>query len=885
MLFRSLFASPVLSDLAAVVGKEVGFVEVPANRIAIGCERITPDLLPLIDLTQDRIDGIVETVPGGSSNVQDIYPLAPLQEGILFHHLMAQEGDPYLLWSQMSFADRDKLDGYVAALNAVIARHDILRTAVVWEGLSEAVQVVWRDAPVQVEEILLDPEEGDIAGQLKRRFDPRHYRLDVRVAPLLRLFIAHDATQDRWVMMQLFHHLSTDHTTLEVVQAEIRAHLAGESSDLPAALPFRNFVAQARLGVSRQEHEAFFGQMLGDVDEPTAPFGLMDVQGDGSGISEARTMVDAALAKRLRARARALGVSAASLCHVAWGLVLARSSGQQDPVFGTVLFGRMQGGEGAERVLGLFINTLPVRLRLGEIGAEQSVLETHRLLAELLHHEHASLALAQRCSGVPAPAPLFTALLNYRHSAVPPDKGAKSRAFEGVRSLGSEERTNYPVTLSVDDLGKGFGLTAQTVSPLDPKRLCAMMNRALEQLVEALETKPAQPVGRLDILPPEERHKLVVEWNETQAEYPQELCIHQLFEAQVGRDPEAIAVVYEDRALSYGQLNQEANRLAHHLRSLGVKPDSRVAICVERSPEMVVGLLAILKAGGAYVPLDPAYPAERLGYMLKDSAPAIVLTHAAARASLDGALARARQQAFAQDGLSHQAPGQSAEQFSGRYGSDHSLEQAAGKHGLADRALAASPAQAPDREGQFAPALDMAVLDLEADAGDWAIHPATNPDPTAIGLTPQHLAYIIYTSGSTGQPKGVMVEHDHLVLTLHAAGVELGFGLGDVLPNLASAAFDISLLELLLPLVWGGSTRLLDSHRLKDLGYLIAQTGTATFLHAVPSLMEVWLDQLGSKDLAGRYPVLRGLLVGGEAVPQKLLARLSQNPRSPWLQL
>ena len=222
---RSLFGSPVLCDLAAVVGAGNSPVEVPANRIAIGCERITPDLLPLVELTQDEIDGIVSTVAGGSSNVQDIYPLAPLQEGILFHHLMVQEGDPYLLWNQMSFADRGTLDEYVTALNGVIAHHDILRTAVLWEGLPEPVQVVWRSAPVVVEEVPLDPEDGDIAQQLKKRFDPRHYRLDVRMAPLTRLFVAHDPAQDRWVMMHLFHHLTTDHTTQEVVQEEIQAHL------------------------------------------------------------------------------------------------------------------------------------------------------------------------------------------------------------------------------------------------------------------------------------------------------------------------------------------------------------------------------------------------------------------------------------------------------------------------------------------------------------------------------------------------------------------------------------------------------------------------------------------------------------------------------------
>ena len=751
---RALFTTPVLCELAGTIGQGDDFVEVPANLIPPGCERITPDLLSLVDLTQDQIDRIVEAIPGGSSNVQDIYPLAPLQEGILFHHLMGGEGDPYLLWGQIGFADRGVLDRYVAALNAVIARHDILRTAVVWDGLPEPVQVVWRHAPVVMEEVDLDPEAGDIAQQLKTRFDPRHYRIDVRTAPLRRLFIAHDPVKGRWVMMQLFHHLSTDHTAQEVIQAEIRAHLSERLSELPAALPFRNFVAQARLGVSRQEHEAFFGQMLGDVEDPTAPFGLMDVRGDGSGIGEAHVGLDSSLAKRLRDRARALGVSAARLFHVAGGLVLARSSGQQDPVFGTVLFGRMQGGEGADLALGLFINTLPVRIRLGEIGAEQSVLKTHQLLAELLHHEHASLALAQRCSAVPAPAPLFTSLLNYRHNRPPAKgKGEGPRAFEGIRFLGDEERTNYPVTLSVEDSGEELGLTAQTLLPLDPTRLCAMMNRALEQLVDALESNPTQPVGRLDVLPAEERRKLLVEWNATEAEYPKDKCIHQLFEEQVARDPEAVAVVYEDESLSYGELNERANRLAHHLGTLGVKPDAPVAICVERSLEMVVGLLAILKAGGCYVPLDAAYPAERLGFMLKDAAPAIVLTHAAARASLEQGLAHARRQVLRQDGPSHQVQTRSQQ----RSGSDHSPGdgggkaggQASGREGLLDKAADTSP-------------LDLAVLDLEADVGDWAIQPATNPDPTVIGLTPQHLAYIIYTSGSTGQPKGVMGEHGQL---------------------------------------------------------------------------------------------------------------------------
>ncbi|MGH7511254.1 MAG: AMP-binding protein, partial [Gemmatimonadales bacterium] len=387
----------------------------------------------------------------------------------------------------------------------------------------------------------------------------------------------------------------------------------GQAAQLAVPPPFRNFVGQARLGVSQQDHEAFFRGLLGDVDEPTAPFGLLDVRGEGRGIAEARLELDAGLAQRLRERARKLGVSAASLCHLAWAQVLARVSGREEVVFGTVLFGRMQGGAGADRVMGLFINTLPVRIRVGEEGVEASVQGTHTLLADLLRHEHASLALAQRCSGVPAPAPLFSALLNYRHSQgmVHAPSAEARQAWEGVEVLYSEERTNYPLMLSVDDRGEGFGLTAQVQDPIDPRRVCDFMNTALEGLVEALERAPTRAVRSLDVLPEAERRQVVVEWNATEAEYPKERCIHQLIEAQVERTPEAVAVVFEDHGLSYRTLNRRANQLAHHLQGLGVGPEVLVGVCMERSVEMVVGLLGILKAGGAYVPLDPAYPEER----------------------------------------------------------------------------------------------------------------------------------------------------------------------------------------------------------------------------------------------------------------------------------
>jgi len=627
---RVLFTTPTLAALAAEVGGESGAVEVPANRVPAGSAAITPEMLPLVDLTQEEIDRVVAAVPGGAANVQDIYPLAPLQEGILFHHLMQREGDPYLLVFLSSFDSRDGLDRYLGAFQSVVDRHDALRTAVMWEGLREPVQVVWRQARLRVEEVALDPADGDVGEQLYARFEPRHHRLDVREAPIMRVYMAHDAEKEQWLLLLVRHHLISDHATQEVFRSEIAAHLSGRADTLAEPPRFRDFVAQARLGVSPEEHRRFFTAMLAGVSEPTAPFGLLDVRGSGAGVEEARLEVDGRLSARLRERARVLGVSAATLCHVAWAQVLARVSGRDDVVFGTVLFGRMLGGEGADRTVGPFINTLPVRVRVGGEGAEASVRETHALLAQLLRHEHASLALAQRCSGVEAPAPLFTSLLNYRHGGGrtrPETPAGAPRAVGGMRVLRGEERTNYPLALSVNDLGEGFRLKAQVMGEsLDPARVCDFMHRALEGLVGALEAAPGRPLASIDVLPAGERARVVVEWNRTDVAVPADACVHELFEARAARTPGATAVVFGDGQLTYGELNARANRLAHHLRSLGVGPDVRVGICVERSPEMMVGLLAILKAGGAYVPLDPGYPPERLAYMLADGAPAAVLT-------------------------------------------------------------------------------------------------------------------------------------------------------------------------------------------------------------------------------------------------------------------
>ncbi|SFW84313.1 amino acid adenylation domain-containing protein, partial [Pseudomonas sp. NFACC04-2] len=622
---RVLFSQPTLAALAAAVGSG-GEVAVPDNGILLGCTRITPSMLPLVALDQQDIDRLVETVPGGARNVQDIYPLAPLQEGILYHHIAAHTGDPYVLQATFTVSDRERLEAFAQALQGVIDRHDILRTSVVWEGLDEPVQVVWRKAQLAVEELALSAEAGDIAGQLRERFDTLHYRLDMQQAPLMRIAFAHDPANQRWVAMLLFHHMVLDHTALEVVQHEMQAHLLGQAEQLGQAVPFRNYVAQARLGVSREEHEGFFRDMLSDVDEPTLPFGLLDVRGDGSDIEEAGLSLPADLSRRLRAQARQLGVSAASLHHLAWAQVLGQVSGKQDVVFGTVLMGRMQGGDGADHALGMFINTLPLRVGVGAQGVRDGVKATHARLTGLLGHEHASLALAQRCSGVVAPMPLFNALLNYRHSAPGVASSDALVAWDGIQLLSNEERTNYPLTLSVDDLGEDFHLSALAVPRVGAQRICVYMNIALEHLVEALEQAPATPLHSLSILPPAERRQLLVDFNATTRSYPQDRTVHGLFEARAKEHPEATAVVHNGHSLTYVELNRRANCLTRHLIGLGVQPGDRVAIMLERSVELLVSQLAILKCAAVYVPLDVSAPLERQDFMVRDSGARTLLT-------------------------------------------------------------------------------------------------------------------------------------------------------------------------------------------------------------------------------------------------------------------
>ncbi|MFG1660109.1 amino acid adenylation domain-containing protein, partial [Micromonospora chersina] len=615
---RTLFVSPTPAALAAVAGPEA--VAVPPNLIPADATALTPELLPLVDLTPAEVDAVVATVPGGAANVADVYPLTPLQEGILFHHRMADQGgtDVYAMPFVLRAGTRQRVDEFLDALRRVVDRHDVYRTAIVWENLREPVQVVWRRAELPVTEVTLEPG-GDPVDQLRAAAGGW---LDLRRAPLIGVHVAADPAGDGWLVLLRMHHLVQDHTSLEVVLDEIRTLLAGRADRLPAPLPFREFVAHSRHGVPEAAHREFFAGLLGDVTETTAPYGLLDVHGDGTDAAQAQLAVADDLAGRIRALARTLGVSPATLFHLAWARVVAAVSGRDDVVFGTMLLGRLFAGPGADRAPGLFMNMLPVRARLAGRTVRDALGEMRRQLADLLTHEHAPLVLAQQASALPGGSPLFTSIFNYRHNQV--DVRRSGTGIDGVDAVLTKEPTNYPLDVSVNQGPDGFEVIVEATAPADPAEVCRLLVTCLANLVAALEHAPDTPIAAVDPLGDAQLDRILRDWNATGVPVPDGL-VPALFSTQAARTPDALALVGGDVEWTYREVEERANRLARHLVAAGVGPESVVALMLERSPQLLVAILGVLKAGGAYLPVDPDQPRERIGHVLSDARPVAVL--------------------------------------------------------------------------------------------------------------------------------------------------------------------------------------------------------------------------------------------------------------------
>ncbi|MEJ2419541.1 MAG: condensation domain-containing protein, partial [Exilibacterium sp.] len=336
--------------------------------------------------------------------------------------------------------------------------------------------------------------------------------------PLVQLTLAPSRARGERLVLMTLHHIIIDHVGLEYVLQELGAYLAQQTQHWGKPLPYREFVAHSLARNNDRNVLEFFKKYLGDFTRPSSPYELVDVRGDGSHIEQAHKVLPSALAQAIRSTSRRLQTSPATLFHAAWAMVMAVTSNCDDVVFGTVLSGRLQGTMGAERSLGLFINTLPLRLRLKDKNVEQLLVQTEQALRDLLHYEHTPLVQVQECSGLASGKPLFSAVLNYRHShefSTDEDQVRMRQAQFGIATLSVKERSNYPLNVSISDYGEKFSLEALIDRSVSADKVLGYFESALVELLNALNQKSRRLVLQFSIVSPAEQNMLLQQWSQT----------------------------------------------------------------------------------------------------------------------------------------------------------------------------------------------------------------------------------------------------------------------------------------------------------------------------------------------------------------------------------
>ena len=418
------------------------------------------------------------------------------------------------------------------------------------------------------------------------------------------------------------HHMVLDGWSMPVLVGELLTLYAhrGDADALPRVTPYRDYLAWLA-GQDRAAAVAAWREALAGLEEGTRL--ASPDPGRAPVVPEQIVLaLSASVTAALTQQARQRGLTLNTVMQAAWGILLGRLTGRSDVVFGVTVAGRPPEIAGIERMVGLFINTLPLRLRLDPAQPLHTLLsELQDAQSRLIAHQHLGLAEIQGLAGV---GELFDTLVVFEN--YPVDHGGLAAEVGGLRltHVSGQDATHYPVTLGVVP-GEQLRIRLDYRGDLFDRASAQVLAGRLVRLLEAATTEPERAIGRLDILSAEERAIILRGWNET-ARAVAPATLPDLFGAQAARTPDAVAVVFGEERLSYGELDARSSRLAHHLRSLGVGPEVVVGLCVERSPELIVGLLGILRAGGAYLPLDPDYPAERLAFMLEDAAAPVLVT-------------------------------------------------------------------------------------------------------------------------------------------------------------------------------------------------------------------------------------------------------------------
>jgi amino acid adenylation domain-containing protein len=715
-------------------------------------------------------------------NVEDFYPLSPLQQGMLFRSLQAPAAWEYFI--QVDCLIRGNL--VVPALNQAIQkisdRHPILRTSFVWERVKEPVQIVHRKNQLSVDEqdwrnLSLSEQAERIETWLQA---DRQRGFDLSKAPLMRISLIR-LSEDSYRFIWSIHHLLLDGWSMPMVFNEVfafyEAYSKGSDIQLPSSTPFREYI----LWLRKQDilaAEKFWRKQLQGF---TTPVPLMvDRKADPSavdeGYGEEQIFLTSVSMEVIKTLTRQHGFTTNNILQAAWALLLSRYSGENDIVFGVVVSGRSADLAGIDTMVGMLLNTLPMRISVSPSTILFSWLkEIQDQQTALYQYEYTPLASLQKWSEVPRGTPLFESIMVFENYPVDYSSYQGDRSLN-IQHLRSFDKTNYPLTLVVETrVGSELLLKLKYDSRLFERTTAIRTLGNLKYLIEALITHPEAPISTFSSLTREESKTLLVDWNDTDKDYRSSFCLHELIEQQVEHTPDGIAVKFDEESLTYVELNARANQLAHRLIRMGVGSERVVGVYMERSIELVIALLGTLKAGGAYLPLDPDYPQERLAFMLQEAEAPVVLTQ---------------------------------------------------KH-LADLL--------PAHAGQII------CVDSE-----WEIisnESSVNPKSAIVDRSQP--AYVIYTSGSTGKPKGAVNTHHGICNRLLWMQDTYQLTHTDRVLQKTPFSFDVSVWEFFWPLITGACLVVApprvhrDSALLVDL--IIKQA--VTVMHFVPSMLRMFLAE------------------------------------------
>ncbi len=779
-------------------------------------------------------------------NVTDIYPLSPVQLGMLFHTLANAQAGVYVNQYTCQLHGSLQPELWRQAWQKTVARHPVLRTAFLWEELEEPLQIVRQEVDLPWQELdWRDLSEAEQTTQLEAFLQrDRAQGFDLAQAPVLRLTLIQlrgstVTASDRplnppilgdptltspqdweagaaniYQLIWSSHHLLFDGWSLPLIWQDMLAYYAarqqGTQPQLTPIRPYRDYIAWHQ-SQDFTAAEAFWRSQLQSFTEPTPlPAARTGISTSNALYRQSAKTLPSSLTDQLKALARQHRLTLNTLIQGAWALLLSHYSSKDEVIYGAVVSGRPAELNGVENMVGLFINTLPVHVA---VDPNQSLIPwlqaRHQQQLDLRRYEATPLTDIQRWSDIPAGNSLFESIVVFENY---PTVSAPNLGFETMNARYLEQ-SNYPLALLVVP-----GESLELLLLFDPARFeaeaIARLLDHLELLLTAFVEQPQRTLADLPRLTAAEQQQLA-NWEQT--DYPQNCTIHQLIEAQVQKTPDAEAVVFEGQALTYAELNQRADQLAAMLRSRGVGQGDRVALCLHPSLDRIISILAVLKAGAAYVPLDPAYPAARLTYCLQDTEPRLVVTQRSVE------LPDTDVRCLYLDGMEEALQG--------------TQETRETRH----------------------------VASLQ---GDGATTPSSHlPISPSPHLTSDNLAYIIYTSGSTGQPKGVMVSHRNLVHSTTARSHVYPDPVGRFL-LLSSIAFDSSVAGIFWTLCQGGTLILPPERIEQDLQQLVTLIAEQRITHTlcVPTLYALLLNAADPQQLA----TLHTVIVAGEACPRTL---------------